>query len=509
MKIAQNESVEKRSSKWIMMILSYCFMSLSLHAESIPIKEPQKMNVLFISADDLNCDISPYGVKEVKTPHLERLAKMGTRFDRAYCQQPLCGPSRASIMSGLRPNTLGVHTLNSKLRRVKPDLVTLGEYFKKRGYYSGRVGKIFHYGNPTFIGTHGHDDAQTWTERFNPIGIDRKQEENIIRYPGGKTGKKGGLGISMAWWAPESEDHEHTDGLVAQRAVQMIKEHKDEPFFIAAGFFNPHCPYVAPKKYFDLYDIKDIKLQAIDEAKAELEDVPPMAIQRDSGKRWPYYYKGLTVAEAKQSKLAYYASVSFVDAQIGLLLDALEEHQLLDKTMIVFWSDHGYFLGEKGLWFKRKAFERSARAPMMMAIPQTTQAQVCRQPVELLDLYPTIVDFAGFQIPSELEGHSLRPLLQNPDDKWEHPAITQVHYSPERQGYSIRTQRWRYTEWNQGAAGIELYDHDKDPEETINLAKHPEYKEQITALSKTLRVYSQTYVPEPKKAKKNKKAKNR
>ena len=464
----------------------------------------EKINILFISADDLNCDIGPYGNKVVKTPNLDRLAKMGSVFDRAYCQQALCGPSRASIMSGLRPNSLGVFTLNDELRGRKPNLVTMGEFFQQQGYYSGRVGKIYHYGNPTYIGTNGHDDEQTWTERFNPIGIDRTQEENIIRYPGGITGKKGGLGISMAWWAPESKDSEHTDGLVADRAIKMIEANKNKPFFIAAGFFNPHCPYVAPKKYFDLYDIKDIELQDLDDAKKELEDVPPMAIQRDAGKRWPYYYNGLTRDEAKQCKLAYYATVSFIDAQIGRLLDSLEQNNLLDKTIIVFWSDHGYFLGEKGLWFKRKAFERSARAPLMIASPGLKKGQICKSPVEMLVIYPTLVDQTGFTIPAELEGLSLTPLLKNSQAKWDKAAITQVHHASNTQGYSIRTKKWRYTEWNEGRDGKELYNHEIDPEESINHASNSEYTQVMTQLSQQVQVYSKSYVANPKKAKKSK-----
>jgi uncharacterized sulfatase len=470
--------------------------AVGIHAEE------SSMNVLFIAADDLNCDVSTYGVSQVPTPNLDRLHAMGVRFDNAYCQQPLCGPSRASVMTGKRPNTIRCFTLNDQPRKRNPGIVTLGQFFKERGYYSGRVGKIYHYGNPTYIGTNGHDDEETWTERFNPKGIDRTQEENIIRYPGGKTGKKGGLGISMAWWDPESEDSEHTDGMVADIAIEMIEAHKDEPFFIAAGFFNPHCPYVAPKKYFDLYDINAITLQDLDEAKAELEDVPKMAVQRDIGQRWPYYYKGLTIDEAKQSKLAYYATISFVDAQVGRLLDALETNDLMDNTIIVFWSDHGYFLGEKGLWFKRKAFERSARVPLLIAVPDGLRAANSTQMVELIDLYPTLVDYAGFAVPDDLEGRSMRPLLSDSDADWKTSAITQIHHSSNAQGYSIRTERWRYTEWNRGEAGLELYDHANDPEETKNLATHPEYASVVESLSVELRQYSDTYVPNPSKKKK-------
>jgi iduronate 2-sulfatase len=450
----------------------------------------QLVNVLFIAADDLNTDIGCYGNEQVKTPNLDRLAAMGVRFDRAYCQQPLCGPSRASVMSGLRPNTTGFVHLHDDIRKLKPDTVTMGQFFQQRGYYVGRVGKIYHYDNPSGIGTNGNDDALTWQERFNPAGIDKLQEENIIRYPGGESGRKNGLGISMAWWDPVSKDTEHTDGMVATRAIEMIDRNKDKPFFVAAGFFNPHCPYVAPKKYFDMYPLEEIAMQELDEAKKDLEDVPAMAVQRDT-KNWPYYFKGVTYDEARKCKQAYYACASFVDAQVGRLLDALQERNLLDNTLIVFWSDQGYFLGEKGLWYKRKNFERSVRAPLLIAGAGITSAgKSCAQPVEMLDLYPTIADYTGFDVPGALDGRSLRPLLSDPASTWDKPAISQVFHSSDAQGYSIRTMRWRYTEWNGGKAGRELYDHASDPDEVHNLAGLDKYADTVKRLSKRLRPFA-------------------
>lgn len=465
------------------------FLLFVLTFFSSPAQESSPPNILFIAADDLNTDIACYGTVQVKTPNLDRLANMGVRFDNAYAQQALCGPSRASVMSGLRPNTTGFVNLRDDLRKLKPDVVTLGQFFKNNGYYSGRVGKIFHHGNPGDIGTDGHDDPLTWNEKFNPAGIDKIHEDSIIRFPGGITGKKGRLGVSMAYWDPVSEDNEHTDGMVADRAVEMITRNKDKPFFIAAGFFNPHCPYVAPKKYFDMYPFEDISMPNLDEAKRDLEDVPAMAIQRDTI-AWPYYY-GLTVDEARKCKQGYYASISFVDAQVGKLLDALEDNDLLENTIVVFWSDHGYFLGEKGLWYKRKNFERSVRVPLIMAgYGVNEHNKVVKQPVELLDLYPTLVDLSGHQVPKILDGESLVPFLKNTDDTWEKPAISQVYHGPNAQGYTIRTTRWRFTEWNGGAAGNELYDHDNDPDEIVNLANHPEYLNIRKKLKAALQPYT-------------------
>lgn len=455
------------------------------------------VNVLFIAADDLNTDIGCYGNKQVKTPNLDRLAAMGVRFDRAYCQQPLCGPSRASIMSGLRPNTTGFVHLRDDIRKLKPDTVTMGQFFQQKGYYVGRVGKIYHYGNPSGIGTDGHDDALTWQERFNPAGIDKLQEENIIRYPGPTSGYKDKLGISMAWWDPDSKDTEHTDGMVATRAIEMIDRNKDKPFFVAAGFFNPHCPYVAPKKYFDMYRLEEITMPDPEEAKKDLDDVPEMAYKFD--KWWsPFFngvFKGTTREQARKCKQAYYACVSFVDAQVGRLLDAIEERNLLDNTLIVFWSDHGYFLGEKGLWYKRKNFERSVRAPLLIAgAGVTSSGKSCAQPVEMLDLYPTIADYTGFDVPRQLEGRSLRPLLSDPASTWDKPAISQVFRSSNAQGYSIRTMRWRYTEWNDGKAGRELYDHANDPDEVHNLADLDKYADTVKQLSKQLQPFAKDRV---------------
>lgn len=442
-----------------------------------------KYNVLFIAADDMNCDLGVYGDRQVKTPHLERLAKMGVRFDRAYCQQPLCGPSRASIMTGLRPDRLDMHTLAHELRQKNPKVTTLGQLFRRSGYFSARAGKIYHYGNPKQIGADANDDPLTWDERYNPAGIDKWHEDKIINH-----GPNKGLGISMAWWDPVSKDEEHSDGMVASKIVELIDEKKDKPFFLAAGFFNPHCPYVAPKRYFDLYPLKDITIPDLDEAQEDLKDVPPMAIQRDT-RNWPYYFKDITVEEARKCKQAYYACNSFVDAQIGRLLDALKKHKLMDKTIIVFWSDHGYFLGEKGLWYKRKAFERSARMPLIIAAPGMTGNAATGRTVELLDLYPTLADLCGLKPPAGLQGKSLRPLLTDPNARWTKPAITQVWHHRKAWGYSIRTERWRYTEWLMGKAGRELYDHDNDPEEITNLASSSQHAQTMAALHERLRPY--------------------
>ena len=392
-------------------------------------------------------------------------------------------------MTGLRPDTLDMHTLKHELREKNPDVVTLGQMFRNNGYFSARAGKIYHYGNPGQIGTDANDDPETWDERHNPRGIDSTQEDRIIRYGDGR--QNAGLGISMAWWDPESRDEEHTDGMVATKIIELMTQNKDKPFFLAAGFFNPHCPYVAPKKYFDMYPLEEITIPELEEAKRDLEDVPPMAVMRDT-KNWPFYFKGVTVDEARKCKQAYYASISFVDAQVGRLLDALEQNGLMDNTVIVFWSDHGYFLGEKGLWYKRKAFERSARMPLIIAAPGLTANASTLKPVELLDVYPTLADLCDLEAPKNLEGVSLRPLLAVPESAtWTKPAVTQVWHSPKAWGYSLRNDRYRYTEWLEGKAGRELYDHANDPDEVINLATSAAHVDTIAKLSKQLKPFVQ------------------
>lgn len=476
--VGSNDSYPNTMKKNLPSLLFFFFWHL------IPVTGEEKMNVLFIAADDMNCDLEVYGNSQVKTPNLKRLAAMGMRFDNAHCQQPLCGPSRASLMTGLRPDTLNLHTLKHELRLKNPDVVTLGQLFKNNGYFSYRSGKIYHYGNPSMIGTDANDDPATWTERSNPAGIDKTRESEIINF-----GPNKGLGISMAVWDPISTDEEHTDGMVASDVIAQIEKHKDKPFFLAAGFFNPHCPYVAPKKYFDMYPLEEITIPDLDEAKKDLEDVPPMAYTRDS-RNWPYYFPNITVAEARRCKQAYYACNTFIDAQIGRLLDALEKHDLMKKTIIVFWSDHGYFLGEKGLWYKRKAFERSTRMPMLIAAPGFTRGKASPKPVELLDLYPTLADLCGLEAPKNLEGASLRPLLRDPSDpRWKKPAVTQIWHRHNAWGYSLRTERYRYTEWLQGKAGCELYDHSVDREEKTNLAEKPEHQNLVAELSSQLKPF--------------------
>jgi uncharacterized sulfatase len=425
-----------------------------------------KPNVLFIAVDDMNNDLGCYGHPLVKSPNIDRLAAMGTRFDRAYCQFPLCSPSRSSLMTGLRPDTTRVFDLQYHFRKGMPDVVTLPQMFMRNGYFAARVGKIYHYGNPGDIGTSGLDDPASWNEFVNPAGRDHTTLElDIINYT-----PKRGLGSAMAFLADQTgKDEEHTDGKVATEAIRLLNAHKDQPFFLAVGFYKPHTPYVAPKKYWDPYPMEKITLPEIapDFQKNALE--PALASTRP----WPYM--GVSTDQARECKQAYYAAISFVDAQIGRVLDELERLKLRDHTIIVFWSDHGYHLGEHGLWMKQSCYEEASRVPFIIAAPgQKAAGKVSARTVELLDMYPTLADLAGLTPPANLEGASVRPLLDDPAAPWTHAAYTQVQRGG-FPGHSVRTERWRYTEWGGGEKGAELYDHDTDPHELHNLATDPKH----------------------------------
>jgi iduronate 2-sulfatase len=257
--------------------------------------------------------------------------------------------------------------------------------------------------------------------------------------------------------------------MVATEAIRLMEAHREKPFFLAVGFYKPHTPYLAPKKYFDLYPLEDIQLPK--EPAAHLERIPTAALS--STQPWPWF--GVTEQQARECKQAYYATISFVDAQIGRVLDALDRLKLWENTIVVFWSDHGYLLGEHGLWMKQSCFEESARVPLIIAAPgQKARGKGSPRTVELIDLYPTLADLAGLTPPKHLEGASLRPLLNDPKAKWARPAFTQVQRGG-FPGYSVRTERWRYTEWDDGAKGVELYDHEKDPRELNNLAGNPRF----------------------------------
>lgn len=441
--------------------------------------EKRPMNVLFIASDDLNCDLGCYGHKLVKSPNIDRLAARGVTFNRAYCQFPLCSPSRVSLMTGLRPDTTRIYNLQTNFRtQTLPNALTLPQMYRQNGYYVARVGKMFHYGVPGQIGTKGLDDSQSWDYVINPRGRDKDDEDKLTNLQ-----PKRGLGSALAWLAADGSDDEQTDGIAAKRAIELLEGHKDKPFFLGVGFYRPHCPYIAPKKYFDMYPLDQIKLP--EQRADDLKDVPAVA-PFVKPPNW-----GLKEDDLRKAIQSYYASVSYMDAQVGRLLDAVERLGLADNTIIVFWGDHGYALGEHGQWMKMALFEEQTRVPLIVAVPgMKANGKSSDRIVEFLDIYPTLSDVSGYKVPVKFAGMSLRSLLEDPAAQWNKPGaysqVTRTANKKQIMGKTIRTERWRYTEWDEGRLGSELYDHQEDPHEFTNLAEKPEMKGTIEQLKQLL-----------------------
>ncbi|MFQ3649447.1 MAG: sulfatase [Gemmataceae bacterium] len=453
----------------------YCLIAVLLGSSLASAAD--KMNVLFIVSDDLtNNAMSCYRGKG-QTPHLDKLAAKGVRFDRAYCQYPLCNPSRASFLTGLRPDTTRVYDNAVHFRNNLPDVQTLPQTFIQGGYFVARVGKLYHYGVPAQIGTDGLDDKQSWQKVINPRGRDKDDEERIFTLnPMAKGPAR--FGGTLSWLAAEGTDAEQTDGLIAAEVSKLIAANKDKPFFLACGFFRPHTPFVAPKKYFDLYPTKKINLPMVPQDHRKVHPAPAFASSKKEQEK-------LTDPLRREAIQAYLASTTFMDAQVGLVLEALEKHKIADRTIVVFTSDHGYHLGEHGLWQKQSLFEHSARVPLIIYDPRAKgNGKASGATVELTDLHATLADLAGLKAP-QTDGRSLVPLLADPAAKWDRPALTQVRRGGAKDGfmgYSLRTARYRYTEWDGGKRGVQLVDLDNDPDETKNLAADPAYAETIKKL---------------------------
>lgn len=441
--------------------------ALLLFACVVRTEAADRPNVLFLISDDLNTRIGCYGDPHVKTPNIDRLAERGVRFEHAYCQFPLCGPSRNSMLTGLYPNSTGIVRNAEIFRQTIPKRISLPQAFRNSGYFAARIGKLYHYHVPRSVGTNGHDDPASWEMEINPAGCDRLIEEPDIF-----TLRENSFGGTLSWYASPRPDEEHTDGMMADDAAWVLErcaKRKDRPFFLAVGFYRPHTPYVAPEKYFEPYALDEMPVISQEDIQADIADVPAPSLLSHKND-----HDKLTDPLRRECLQAYYASTTFMDAQVGKVLDALEANGLADNTIIVFTSDHGYHLGEKGLWQKQSLFEQSARVPMIISAPGMKQGVSSDAPTGLIDVYPTLADLCDVKMPDVMHGQSMKATLSDPEEMGRGFTISQVMRSrgkakPAYFGYSIRNPRYRLTLWDDGNLGSELYDHQADPLEKTNL----------------------------------------
>jgi arylsulfatase A-like enzyme len=453
-------------------------------------EDGRKTNVLFLVSDDLNCDLGCYGHPQVQSPHIDKLAQRGVRFERAYCQYPLCSPSRTSFLTGRRPDETKIHTnagagrtpaaydAHPHFRDFIPDTVTLPQLFRNNGYFVARVGKLYHYGVPGQIGTPGLDDPPSWNLIVNPAGRDKAEEHRIFTLVPGQ------YGGTLSWLAADGTDAEQTDGLVATAAISLLEAHKEGPFFLAVGFYRPHTPYVAPRSYFNGYPPGSIPLPELSaDDKARTPAAAYQSAKRDQ--------EDMTDDLRREAIQAYHASITFMDAQVGQVLEALDRLGLADNTVVAFTSDHGYHMYEHGLWQKMSLFENAARVPLIVSAPGAQgKGQSTPALAELVDVYPTLADLCGLAAPDYLDGVSLRPVLEDPSASVKDAAFTQVRRGQNKHAYSVRTAKWRYTLWNGGADGEQLYDMEADPGETRNLAGDPAHAATVAELKQRVRAYA-------------------
>lgn len=471
-------------------IVSKCtlplFLLIAFVTHRVLAEDNPRPNVLFIVTDDMNNDLGCYGNSRVHSPHIDELAKKGMQFDRAYCQVTVCNPSRVSMLSGLRPDNTQVYTLTQQTRSHLGDWVMLPEYFRKQGYFTAQIGKIYHTDE-------GFEDPRSWDMEIREFGKRPPVEEILVGANPDGPGEH-----TNDWASLKTPDEKTPDGIVARKAIEIMKQAVDrkEPFFLGVGFRRPHAPFAAPKKYFDLYPIESMDLP-FPTREGYYKGLPAAAIN------YPAPEKPLSDREQRELIAAYYACNSFVDAQVGVVLAAVDRLGIADHTVIVFVSDHGYHLGDHGgFWHKMSLFEESARIPLIVYAPgMKAPGQKTEQLVELIDLYPTLVALAGIPERQNLDGINFSKVLDDPTETTKQAAFTVVSRSAnpaadhaknmDYLGRTVRTDRWRYTEWDEGKRGAELYDHQSDPRELANLAEVPELADTRQQLQKLLKA-SQT-----------------
>ena len=451
----------------------------------------EKPNVLFIAVDDLRPELSCYGAEHIISPNIDRLAREGLLFERTYCQQAVCAPSRISIMTGMRPDTTKVYDLETPLRKAMPDVLSLPQHFKNNGYETLSIGKIYH---------HSSDDRIGWTQppyRSNTVYKDRWQgrgyvsDKAISQMRAYNKQNPGTTGRGPAFDAADVADNMYPDGANTDYALKKLGELKDKPFFMAMGLYKPHLPFNAPKKYWNMYKRDQIKL-------AENPFIPKNAPDYATTS-WGELrnYCGIPKKGPCSDDLArelmhgYYACVTYIDAQVGRLLDELDRLKIRRKTVVILWGDHGWKLGEHAGWCKHTNFELDTHVPMILSVPgMKTAGKRTWALTEYVDIYPTLCQACGLEIPDDREGLSVMPLLADPECSWKTAAFSQYPRG-KVMGYSMRTRRFRYTEWqDRKTARVlarELYDHREDPDENVNAADESRYSNEVVRLSRMLK----------------------
>ncbi|MEE4115359.1 MAG: sulfatase [Marinilabiliaceae bacterium] len=459
----------------IKILITLCFVVLASCSDKL-----EKPNILFIISDDLTATaVSSLEGGMCQTPNIDRLAAEGVLYTRAYCNYPVCGPSRASMMNGYYPHATKTFGYVSGRENIGPDRFTLPQLFRENAYYTARVSKIFHMGVPIDIenGSNGTDDEASWTERFNSQGPEWKAEgeaELVQGNPDGTIERRGGNVMTIV--KAEGDDLSHSDGRTAQKACELISKHKNEPFFIAVGFVRPHVPFVAPKSYFDPYPFAKIILP--EKVPGDWDDIPPRGINYVTSVNGQ-----MNSEQEKKAVAAYYASVAYMDAQVGKVLTHLEDEGLEEKTIVVFTSDHGFHLGEHSFWMKVSLHEESVRVPLIIKVPGK-KPQVCNSFTELIDLYPTLADLAKLEYSEHLQGKSLAKTISKPGITVRDTVFT---VSQGGRSFLLRTDKWAYIQYDEDAgAGMELFDMINDPGQFTNLASVPEYKDVVSHFRSSL-----------------------
>ncbi|NDV63202.1 sulfatase [Puniceicoccales bacterium CK1056] len=434
-------------------------------------------NVLFIAVDDLKPMLGTYGYEQVKSPRIDKLSEQGVVFLNAACQFPVCGPSRASIMTGLRPETTGVLNLKTKMRDVNPDVLTLPQHFKNNGYVTAGVGKIF---DPRCVDSRNQGDEISWTFPY-----DENPSSTVPSMPKSRE-------VVQAYDLP---DEAFPDGRIFRGAVEKLRKmaEQEEPFFLAVGFKKPHLPFVAPQRFFDLYDPETIQLASFQERAQDNSGYGYWDSKETRG------YDGVPdkgdIPDTVQRQMihGYLACISWIDTLVGQLLEELEATGKAQNTIVVLWGDHGFHLGDHGLWGKHTPFEEAVRAPLIIVDPRVGKPVKTVSPVEFTDVFPTLCDLAGLELPERLQGVSLVACLEDESAK-PREVSTSIYKSRGAFGYSVRNERYRYIEWisNKGAnlVGRDLFDFEADPLGKVNFAKHKDYQDVVKELSDALHAES-------------------